>query len=418
MVVWFALTISLQAAEQSLTWEECLRLAAQNNPSLAAAYASVDAANSAVAIEHSATLPQISASAAATQSGPGEETTAYSGSFNIEQSLYDGGRLQAAIRSASAELESEIASLTGSRSDVTYALRSAFIDVLHAKERVALLEKIEARREDNLELVELRYEGGREHKGSVASSQASLFDAQVQGKQAERSVSVARQILARQMGLAALPADFVVEGTLTQVSAPGQADFDGIAHDVPAYREAQASLERAEAQLSEARSGYWPDISLVGSLGESGTDGSFDGGSWSAGVELSIPLWSGGQTRHEVCKAEASVRAADADLSTILNERVRVLAAAQQTFADAIETVEVQEKYADAAEIRAQISRQQYEGGLLSFENWIVIEDDLIEKQEQLLDARKSALMAEAAWGLATGYEAFSQMNPSLGDEK
>ena len=70
-----------------------------------------------------------------------------------------------------------------------------------------------------------------------------------------------------------------------------------------------------------------------------------------------------------------------------------------------------------AAEIRAEISRQQYEGGLLSFENWIVIEDDLITKKEKLLDARKSALLAEAAWWQVIGQEAFSKAKPRTGDE-
>lgn len=200
-----------------------------------------------------------------------------------------------------------------------------------------------------------------------------------------------------------------------QVSPPEETDLETIAQGVPVYRASQAALVRAEAQLSETRSGYWPEVSLVGSVGRSGIE-IFDEDRWSAGVQLSIPIWSGGQTRHEVCKATAVLRAAAAERTDVLNERVRVLAELQQAFSDAVEQVEVQTKYEEAAEIRAEISRQQYEGGLLSFENWTVIEDDLIAKQEQLLDARKSALMAEAAWWRAIGYEAFSQTNPGTGD--
>jgi outer membrane protein TolC len=409
--------LSTHAAELPLTWEACVRLTAQNNPSLAAASANVEVATSAISIERSGLLPQLSANASATLSGPGDETAQYGASLGVEQLLYSGGGKQAAIRSAIAGLDSERAVLNESRSDVTYALRGAFVDLLYAKERVELLTQIEARRADNLELVELRYESGREHKGSVASSEASLFDAQVQGVQAARSISVSRQILARRMGLALLPTESV-EGSLTEVSPPAEADLETLAREAPTYLESQASLARAEAQLSEARSGYWPEVSLVGAMGHYGDEGSFDDESWSAGVKLSIPLWSGGQTRHEVTKAMASLRAADADAARVFNERVRLLASARETFIDAIDNVEVQAKYAEAAEIRAQISRQQYEGGLLSFENWIVIEDDLISKKEQLLDARRSALMAEAAWWQATGYEAFSMINPDLGENQ
>ena len=416
MAVLLALTTSLHAAEQPLTWEDCVRLTAMHSPSLAAASANVDAASSAISIERSALFPQLSASSSVLQSGAHEETTTYGASLNVEQLLFSGGSKKAAVRSAVAGLDSEIALQTSLRSDVTYALRSAFVDVLHAKKRVALLAKIEARRADNLELVELRYEGGREHNGSVASSQASLFDAQVKGKQAVRSVSVKRLILARQMGLNALPVELVVEGSLIQVSPSEAVDLEAIAQDVPAYRASQAAFVRAEAQLSEVRGGYWPDVSLVGSVGRSGED-TFDDDYYFAGIKLSWPIWSGGQTRHEVCKARAVLQAAAADRNDVLNERVRMLAEVQQAFADAVDNVEVQTKYAEAAELRAQISRQQYEGGLLSFENWIVIEDDLIAKTEQLLDARKSALMAEAAWQWVTGYEAFNQANAGTGEQ-
>ncbi|MCF7847293.1 MAG: TolC family protein [Kiritimatiellales bacterium] len=418
LIVVALVALSANAAEPPLTWEECVRLTAKNNPSLAAASANVEAATSAISIERSVLLPQLSANASSMLSGPGDETTRYGAALGVEQLLFSGGGKQAAVRSAMAGLESQLAVLSGSRSDVTYALRSAFVDLLYAKERVELLATIEARRADNLELVELRYESGREHKGSVASSKASLFDAQVQGVQSTRSVSVNRQILARRMGLASLPAESIVEGTLTQVSPPEETDFETIAREAPTYLESQASLARAEAQFSEARSGYWPEVSLVGSVGHFGDEDSFAEDYWSTGVKLSIPIWSGGQTRHEVSKAKAFLRAADADAARVLDERVRLLVSAKQTFLDAVDDVEVQTKYAEAAEIRAEISRQQYEGGLLSFENWILIEDDLISKNEQLLNARRSALMAEAAWWQATGYEAFSQTNPRLGDKQ
>lgn len=410
-------SVVVSANGQPLTWEDCVRLTATHNPSLAAASANVDAASSAISIERSALFPQLSAGASAIQSGAnGNDSTTYSSSLNVEQLLYSGGRKKAAIRSAVAGLDSETALQSSSRSDVTYALRSAFVDVLHAKEQVVLLAQIEARRADNLELVELRYEGGREHKGSVASSQASLFDAQVKGKQAARAVAVNRMILAREMGLTSLPAEVAVEGSLVQGAPSDETDLETIAKDVPAYLESQAALERSEAQLSEAESGLRPELSLVGSVGRYG-ENDLDDDQWSAGIKLSIPIWSGGQTRLEVSKAQASLRAADAELADVLNERVQMLAEMQQAFSDAADNVEVQTKYEEAAEIRAEISRQQYEGGLLSFENWVVIEDDLIAKEEKLLDARKSALIAEAAWWRTIGYEVFSQTNLSTGDE-
>ena len=44
-------------------------------------------------------------------------------------------------------------------------LKSAYSDLMYAQENRDLARKILARRKDNLDLVELRFEGGREHKG-------------------------------------------------------------------------------------------------------------------------------------------------------------------------------------------------------------------------------------------------------------
>ena len=72
----------------------------------------------------------------------------------------------------------------------------------------------------------------------------------------------------------------------------------------------------------------------------------------------------------------------------------------------------MQRHYVAAADIRAEISRQQYDDGLLSFENWDLIENDLINKRKGLLDSQRAALLAETAWWRATGYEAFMSSKP------
>ena len=111
IVALVALAASLSAAEQTLTWEDCVRLTAEHNPALAAASASVDEASSAIGVARAAMLHQLSASASADQSHRNgeqdEETTAYGASLRVEQLLYDGGSTEASIRSAEAGLDSE-----------------------------------------------------------------------------------------------------------------------------------------------------------------------------------------------------------------------------------------------------------------------------------------------------------------------
>ena len=76
---------------------------------------------------------------------------------------------------------------------------------------------------------------------------------------------------------------------------------------------------------------------------------------------------------------------------------------------DAIDKVEVQQKFLQAAIERAKIAQAQYSAGLISFDNWTIIEDDIVSAKKSFLDTQADALVAEADWiqakGGTLGYE-------------
>jgi outer membrane protein TolC len=56
-----------------------------------------------------------------------------------------------------------------------------------------------------------------------------------------------------------------------------------------------------------------------------------------------------------------------------------------------------------ATEERSKIAQAQYSIGLMSYDNWTIIEDDLVSAKKNLLNAQAAALLAEANWILAKG---------------
>ncbi len=70
---------------------------------------------------------------------------------------------------------------------------------------------------------------------------------------------------------------------------------------------------------------------------------------------------------------------------------------------NAIDTVAVQKEVLHAADERAKISRVEYTNGLISFDNWTIIEDNLAQAQTSLLTAQTNAFIAEAQWIQALG---------------
>ena len=74
-------------------------------------------------------------------------------------------------------------------------------------------------------MVELRYEGGLEHKGSLALSKAELYEAEVDLKQATREIGVAREVLRRVIGTRDTPPELWVAGEIDDVSVPGAVEM-------------------------------------------------------------------------------------------------------------------------------------------------------------------------------------------------
>jgi len=63
----------------------------------------------------------------------------------------------------------------------------------------------------------------------------------------------------------------------------------------------------------------------------------------------------------------------------------------------------VQRKFLEAAQERARIAEAQYSLGLIQFDNWTIIEDDLVGTKKAFLDTQANALLAEANWISAKG---------------
>lgn len=399
------------AGAEVLSWEECIRLTAEHNPTLVAAREKVRAAEAGRESARSARRPQLSASGSAEHAEQDGQTpdadASLSAGVNARQTLYSGGRIAASIETADAALQGARADHESASAEVTFRLRSAFVSMLHAQEQVLVLRRIVERRADNRELVGLRYEGGREHKGSLALSEASMHQARTELGQAERQVASSRQVLVRTMGLEGEHPALTVAGALEGGSAPEAVDWDAEAMRTPDYARAEASVRSAEASVRNARSGYRPDISLGGSAGRTGDTDAFDTDRWAVGVQLSFPFWSGGQTRAEVARARAQLSLAEAQRSETLNGKVSDLSELLVSFRNALENVDVQTRFFEASDLRAEIAREQYGAGLLSFDNWDVIENERISYQRRLLESQRAALLAEAAWMRATGTGVF-----------
>lgn len=399
-----------------LTWDDCVRLARAHSPQRVAAEEAWLAASAGTASAASTYRPQLSGGAGAARGGSttdGRDSGAddsYSASLDVEQSLYRGGRTRAEVAAARASESRAEAAVAVTDADLTLELRQAYVALLVAQEQVALAARIRDRRADNEALVRLRYESGREHQGSLALSEATRFAAEEDVAQAWRDTAVARERLARAIGLASLDrTTLVVTGALDGVTAPAEVDVGELARRSPDYVQAVASVRAAEADLASAQGGRLPTLAAYGAASRAGDDEAFGDDRWSVGLRLSYPFWSGGREGYNVRAAAARLRQSEAELQVLEDRLVRDLVDARSTLAGAIGSVRTQERFVAAKALRAEIARKQYQSGLLTFENWDIIENDRIQSQNSLLQAWRGAMLAAAGWERAQGASVFGE---------
>ncbi|MBL0058970.1 MAG: TolC family protein [Elusimicrobia bacterium] len=389
-------------AEGPVTLRDAAQEVLQHNPELAAAREALSAAEAREKASRSNFYPQISASADYKRGGAGTVFTSPAADVagagvRASQNLFEGLKTLAAVDIQRARVEAARANRDRVEARLGLELKSAFGDLLFAQENLVLAQRILKRRQDNLDLVELRFEGGREHKGSYLRIKAARRQAQFESAQAERDVSVAGTRLARVLGRDLYNVPVATGSFLTQTPPPTP-DFGALAHVTPNVRLAEADLRGAEAGLTLSRGDYYP--SLDATLSQTWLDTRWppEDRAWSGGISLSLPLFAGGAHVQGVRASQADLARVRALATNVFTQAFLDLKTDWTVFRDARENVDVQREFTEASEVRALISRSQYTNGLLSFDDWDLIENDLINTHKQWLAVQRNAVRAEAAW--------------------
>jgi outer membrane protein TolC len=401
------LLAGLLHAGEPLTWQDCFSRTVENNIDLSVAKLKLKEAEAALKSQQSVYYPEVSARAGQTigevrpTDGNWDKRETLSVSLGASYTIFDGFGNRARVTRTEAELYAEKANFDQTCSNIEYDLHKAFSDQLYAQELLELVKSIAARRADNTRLVEMRYEGGREHKGSLMLKKAQLADALYGIEEANRILELARRRLAGMMKQTVYP-DFAVTGALTTNAPPSGVSLDELARQTPSYHSAEANIKAAEQGFIITRSERFPLVTANAALAATG-EHDIQNESWQTGIAVSLPLFTGGRLSQDIIisglRLEQSRLNAENTMLNLLND----LQAALNTYRDRYGAMGVQKEQLDAAETRATVARAQYQQGLISFQDWDTIENAWITAQRNWLLSRRATDLAVAAWRNAMG---------------
>jgi len=387
-----------------ITFEDASKLLLLNNPKSAAAASAVDSARGRLAFYRAGMLPQFSAVAYYTRSGGGLALTdeSYSYGFSASQPLFSPA-LPAAARSAEASYRKAQADFALVRSSLLYDLKIAFADLANARETLKLSSETLKRRAENVEIIRIKYEAGRENKAALLETQSVYKTSLWQDENYKKDLRLIERRLNRL--LARPPMTAVLTAELPDTPAPPE-DFGSFAVRLerhPALSSAWAALGVSQAAVDRSKSGFLPEADANGKYTWDGSDWHDRNKNWSAGISLSLPLFTGGKLTADLESARAEKIRSEASLKDARDEVYITAEDAFLSWRQAWSFMDVIKASLESASARAWLLRKQYLAGAASYFEWRNVEDQLITVENQLLSAKRDLAVSHAAFVKALG---------------
>ncbi|MGZ3745117.1 MAG: TolC family protein [Pseudobdellovibrionaceae bacterium] len=393
------------SAERNLPWSEFVTRLAAANEELKASERSYQSFEFQSKASYFDDFPQVSAAVSASRDKI-EDTVNnnYAVSLTASQNIFAGFLDAGKIAQGNANLHIASANLQSSKAKVSYDLKSAVAGLVYALKNVKLSQSTVQRRELNLRMIQLHFDGGRENKGSLLLSKAYLEDARLDQLQALQDLYVAQAQLAKVLGEEEGDSYSLTDQIpVTEPRSEAELDFKKLVLETPPYKTSLAQEELSKASLTQAESNFYPSLNLQASTSQYGTSWYPDQNKWSVGAVLSFPLFNGGRDYFSTQSTLESLKSSLFTKGSVQKDQLAKLKGAFSSYVQSVQKLKVDQAYVEAAEVRERISRQKYNNGLSTFDEWDIIENDLINRQKNLLVSEKNRVISEAAWEQAQG---------------
>lgn len=313
---------------RSLGLAEAITLALQNNQQLRVAAFEVTIARAQLAQAKAAATGQVNAQASYTRVQEQAPTTItftdhgalhtitlpipspnlYDVRLILQYPLYTGGRIEAQVALADANLKGTEASLERLKQQIVFEVRQAYYRLLLARSGMAVAERTTAQAAENLRVARARVTAGAAPRFDEVQAEVAVANARQGQVRARNGIAQATQLL---NALLSLPLEtplllrdsFVIEPVSTAVDALTAKSLEVR----PELAEVKARQAAAAAAIQLAESGAKPTVGLSGVGSYSNTGGLLAGTTlstnWSITLAATLNLYDGGITRERIQEA-------------------------------------------------------------------------------------------------------------------
>lgn len=390
-----------QAAPRILTLTESIQFFEKNDLEILAAQKNLESVEKSVNQSQSRYFPdvklEISMDKVDLEPGSTSSPNSLTQALKVNQNIFNGFSDSLNVSAAKNQVEIEKNKLSLTKASRVAYFKEVFISAVYNKKLKQLAERILQQRTENLKILELNFESGREHKGTLLLIQAYLEEAKFDLFQAEKNYQLALKDLSESLQLKENdPID--VSDQFDMEDPHGEINEQKITLELASY---QIAILEEEAQVTSkkiSQSNFSPSLDLYGKVYKEGPDTNQLSDHWIVGVTLTVPLFSGGKDYYNYQSKKLDVSAAQTNTVAKAKELASKARYLWGQWLVSSEKCKFNLAFQNAAFLRSVISRKKYSNGLITFDDWDDIENKLIDREKDYLKSLKDKWLAESDW--------------------
>jgi len=410
------------ASGSMLTLNEAVHTALGFFPSVRSARAGVAGAEADAQREHGAWIPDLSLRGSVTQyqeqsilypihsfnpaTFPPFAHTVFQGGAYLNYTLFDGGGRRNGVRRADRAADASRAALAGSEGDIVAQVTATYLEVLSRREALdAHDRRLEALRAERDRVLQFQSVG----RAAVVESlrvEAALSAALAERVQFAGDLAQSERDLT---GLTGIAQERTRAGNLEGLAladtslAPGDSLVARAFRASPAVIEAERNAAAAQADEGAVKATRLPNLELVAAWQVWADPDGNSNDEWNAAVQVTQPLFTGGEISGRIKRASAHRSQADEGLRLArITMRRAVLQAAdrvRETAARAAGLGTAAARYDEVARIEALAMRT----GTGTQTDFLSAEADLLDARASLAEARRAEITARVELARLTG---------------
>ncbi len=331
---------------------------------------------------------------------------AYTGGVTLKQPLYTGGKIRAAYRLS--RLGQDLAHLNErlTEAEVIQGTDEAYANLVRAQEMKKVAEVYHQTLKELMRNVESAHRHGLKPQNDVLKVQVKLNEAELNLRKAENAGRLATMNLCRYIGRP------LTTSLAVSPEFPGmEQDLRSLSDDItarPEYRMLDKQVEINRQQVKLTRSEMLPQVGVQGSYNylnglEVNGQKFFDQGSFTALLNVSIPLFHFGERRHKVNAAKARLqqsRLEQADRNELMQLE---LTQALNNLDEAQLECRLADTSLEQAEENRRVSAEQYKQGLETLSDHLEAQTLWQQAWQTKVDARFRLYLEWVAYRKANG---------------